>query len=267
MKKEYEYNDNAQRGYAGIYFSEEESKNHLKNEVKDILLDIPERNKMREELKSIIEESGFGVNEVLLLDLQALESNDVNVSKFRIGEAYAEVILEKEFSCRFYWNEMRDSRNPKGNKPGADLVGFIKIDNDILFLFGEVKTSSENRNPPQVMTAKYGLENQLLDLYNNREKRRILITYLTNKVRLYPDNHPFKKDWRKGIESYYLGDNRYQLVGVLVRDTSPNESDVSKSYLKLEKNILQPVGLKLMALYIPLKQKDWLKIINSGVLS
>jgi len=48
-------------------------------------------------------------------------------------------MLEKHFHCRLYWNELRDTRNLKGNKTGADLVSLIEVDNEILFLFGEVK--------------------------------------------------------------------------------------------------------------------------------
>ncbi len=67
-------------------------------------------------------------------DIQSLRDETVDVQKFRIGEAMAEVVLQQHFSCRFYWNELRDARNPKGNKTGADLVGFIEIDNEVLFL-------------------------------------------------------------------------------------------------------------------------------------
>ncbi len=75
-------------------------------------------------------------------------SEKVNASEFEIVEALAEVILEKNFSCRFYWNKLRDARNPAGNMTGADQMGFIYYENEVLFLFGEVKTSSEAKSPP-----------------------------------------------------------------------------------------------------------------------
>jgi len=51
-------------------------------------------------------------------------------------------------------------------------------------------------------------------------------------------------------------------VGVLVRDTNPVEKDVSVSYHRIKNKILEPIGLKLLALYIPVKKAEWLKIMN-----
>lgn len=232
MNEVYSKTDSQNRGYYGLSINEVEFKNHLKN-IRDILLDCEEREVDVGELKELkvkIEESGFTANEQLLIDIQALNSKDVSVDPFRIGEAYAEVILKEHFSCRFYWNELRDTRNPKGNKPGADLVGFVEIDGFVLFLFGEVKTSSEDKYPPQVMRfSNKSMEMQLRDLYEDSEKRRFLIRYLSNKARLFPDGHPFKEDLKAGRLNYYSGEGKYQLFGVLIRDTEPNEEDLKKA--------------------------------------
>jgi hypothetical protein len=152
--------------------------------------------------------------------------------------------------------------NPKGNKTGADLVGFIEIDGQVLFLFGEVKTSSENAHPPQVMTYEDGMENQLCNLCDHPEKRRILISYLQNKARLFEDGHSFKDDFNASNKTYYAENGMCQLVGVLVRDTDPSEEDISESYHRIKDQILEPTGLKLLALYVPVKKSEWLKIIN-----
>jgi len=265
MIMEYQYNDSNLRGYVGIYVDENECREHFQGRVKDILIDREERENMTSDLKSIIEETGFNANDQLLADIQYLQSDEVKAQNFRIGEAYAEVILEESFTCRFHWNELRDSRNPKGNKPGADLVGFIEFESEVLFLFGEVKTSSENRRPPQVMTCDKGLENQLRDLYENDEKRLILIKYLGSKVRLLPDGHKFKEDYNRGLKVYYSNNLvKYQLIGVLIRDTEPSEDDLSHSYQRLKEEILESVGLKLIAIYVPIKKEDWPDIINGG---
>jgi len=172
--------------------------------------------------------------------------------------------LEQEFSCRFHWNENRDARNPRGNKTGADLVGFIELNGQVLFLFGEVKTSSETASrPPQVMTNKGGIENQLRDLYQNREKRRILISYLKSKAMLYPEGHSFKEDFDAGLRTYYSGEGTCQLVGILVRDVEPDEKDLSPSFNRLKKEIAEPKGLNLLAIYLPICKNQWLNVINS----
>ncbi|WP_439490302.1 hypothetical protein [Algoriphagus sp.] len=214
-------------------------------------------------LRALSDETGFVASEGLLTDIQVLENEEIQVQQFRVGEAYAEVILEQEFVCRFHWNENRDARNPKGNKTGADLVGFIEVDGQVLFLFGEVKTSSETANrPPQVMTGSGGIESQLRDLYNNRRKRQILISYLRNKMRHFPADHQFRTDFDVSFRAYYSRDN-YHLIGVLVRDVEHDERDVSLSYGRLRSHVLEPNGIKLLAMYLPIPKEDWAQIINN----
>ncbi len=262
MTTVYHHRDTIERNYQGIKFVEQECHDHLKGAVKDNLVDREQREELLDTLSTLKSDTGFDISDQLLADIQALENKEVNVQNFRIGEAYAEVVLEENFQCRFHWNELRDARNPKGNKTGADLVGFVEIDNQVLFLFGEVKTSSENANPPQVMTYQDGMENQLCDLCDQPDKRRILISYLQNKARLFEDGHQFKEDFNTSVKAYYTAQGSYQLVGVLVRDTDPVEEDVSESYHRIKAKILEPTGLKLLALYVPVKKSEWLKIIN-----
>jgi hypothetical protein len=263
LKIEYQYNGSNIRGHQGISLDEQECREHLQGLVKDNLLDLEEREENLERLRALRDETGFSASESLMADILALEDKSLHVQNFRVGEAYAEVILEQVFSCRFYWNELRDARNPKGNKTGADLVGFIEVDKQVLFMFGEVKTSSETANrPPQVMTGADGIESQLRDLYCDRTKRQILVSYLKNKMRLFPEGHPFKTDFNLGFRAYYSNPEEYQLIGVLIRDVEHNERDLSLSYGRLSAHILEPIGLKLLALYLPIQQRDWLDIIN-----
>jgi hypothetical protein len=261
----YQQVDSGKRNYQGFNLDEQECRGYLQGLVKDNLLDREERDDTLKRLRALRDETGFA-SDGLLADIQAYEDENVQVQNFRVGEAYAEVILEQEFSCRFYWNELRDTRNPKGNKTGADLVGFIEVDGQVLFLFGEVKTSSETANrPPQVMTGADGIETQLRDLYSNRVKRQILISYLKNKMRLFPAGHPFEIDFEASLRAYYSNPEDYHLIGVLIRDVEPDERDLSISYNELRTRILEPVGLKLLALYLPIQQSNWLGIINEVV--
>lgn len=265
MNIEYQNIETNHRGYVGISVSEDECITHLQGAVKDNLLDREEREDTLDKLRALQAETGFNTSEQLLIDIQSLEDDSINERIFRVGEAYAEVILEEHFSCRFHWNELRDARNPKGNKSGADLVGFIEIDGEVLFLFGEVKTSSENKRPPQVMISSKGIENQLRDLYNDSKKRLILISYLKNKAKLFPEGHQFKIDLERGIRTYYSNPNKYQLIGVLVRDIDAEQQDLLPSYDRLKSEILEPIGLQLLALYIPINSDDWLKTINGNI--
>lgn len=269
MNISYEHIDNNYRSYHGISLEVKQCINYLKGPVKDNLLDREERQNMLDTLRALHEDTGFNASNELFADIQTLEDERVNLKQFRIGEAYAEVILEDEFVCRFHWNENRDARNPKGNKTGADLVGFIEVDGQVLFLFGEVKTSSETANrPPQVMTSETGIESQLRDLYDDRCKRQILITYLQSKVRNLPKKHPFSIDYNASLINYYNNNNNtvcpYQLIGVLVRDVEVDHRDISASYNRLSDYISDPHGIKLMALYIPIRREEWEAIINES---
>jgi len=259
----YENTETFTRGYHGLSFDEAECCDSLRGSVKDNLNDREERESEVSELRGLLEGTGFRANEQLMIDIQALENDEVDLQNFRIGEAYAEVVLEEHFSCRFHWNERRDARNPNGNKTGADLVGFIEIDGQVLFLFGEVKTSSEIHSPPQVMVNRDGIVNQLQGLYDKDYKRRDLIRYLMNKAKALPDGHQFKNDLHSGISSYYNESGQYQLVGVLIRDVVPNERDISTCYSRLKESILEPAGLRLLALYLPIQKEEWLNIINA----
>lgn len=261
----YEHNETIRRMYQGVKLDDQECRDHLKGAVKDNLLDSEEWEDSLTRLRALRDETGFVASDELLADIQALESQEIETQQFRVGEAYAEIILEQEFSCRFHWNESRDTRNPKGNKTGADLVGFFEVDGQVLFLFGEVKTSSETVNrPPQVMTSSVGIETQLRDLYHDRSKRLILISYLKNKMRHYPEGHPFRNDFVASERAYYSGDCDYQLIGFLVRDVDPDERDVSVSYGRLRDQILEPKGIKLLALYLSIRKEEWLSIINEN---
>jgi len=258
----YEKADSPHRNYKGICFNEDGAEALLRNQVKNKLLDQPQRDELLNYLTTLEQDTGFQKSETLLIDIQSLQNQEVDVQNFRIGEAVAEVILEENFSCRFYWNELRDARNPRGNKTGADLVGFIEIDNEILFLFGEVKTSSEQKSPPQVMTNAGGIEYQLKDLYNDHQKRLILISYIKSKIGLV-DSEGFKQDFDNAIKNYYKQNStNYMLYGVLVRDTNPDENDIKLSYEKLKAEILEPTGLKLLAIYLPISKEKWLTVIN-----
>ena len=81
-------------------------------------------------------------------------------------------------------------------------------------------------------------------------------------MRHYPTNHPFRSDFEASERNYYSGDCDYQLIGVLVRDVEPDERDVSITYERLKSHVLNPKGIKLIALYIPIKKEDWLATIN-----
>ena len=82
---------------------------------------------------------------------------------WEIGEAFAECALrdDSDHEVHWPWNTVRDRRTPRASLPGADLVGFCCDGQDVFLLFGEVKTSSDARTPPGVMSGSGGMAWQL----------------------------------------------------------------------------------------------------------
>jgi hypothetical protein len=115
-----------------------------------------------EELKSHLiemESTGFDVQ-----GLRAQIMDSPKVKGWEIGEAFAEVTLEDEHDAMFPWQTGFDKRIQKASLPGPDLVGFQNRAAP-QFLFGEIKSSSEDRVPPQVVnTTDDCLCNQLFKL-------------------------------------------------------------------------------------------------------
>lgn len=261
----YQHNDSTIRGYQGIQFSEGECDTILTTSVRNNLIDIDETGQMAADF-SALQQKGFS-SANLVADMEALQKSEPeDLRDWRIGEAMCQVVLGNHFGCRFHWNERRDTRNPRGNKVGADVVGFIDTDNGVLFMFGETKTSSETVNrPPQAMTKDPGgMESQLKELFRHASVRRLLISYLGNKTRGLDANHPFKVDYLAALRTYYGAVQAYQLMGVLVRDVEPHENDIRPSYHRLKAVICEPVGLRLLAIYTCRAKSNWKEIIERG---
>lgn len=253
------------RCYHGWEFDASEMSTLIPGAVRSNLLDEEEQTLFLDDLAGL-PNTGFDSTRILA-DIKAIEEEEPHDTRsWRIGEAFAEVALEHHIGVRFHWNELRDARNPKGNKTGADLVGFIEIGGFVLFLFGEVKTSSETANrPPQVMTGADQMEDQLRELYVNQKKRSILIRYLASKTRNLDSSHPFKTDYDNALKSYYIPDHpNYQITGVLVRDVDQHEDDLKDSYNRLQTIILAPTGIRLIACYLPMDKSELQKLLKKS---
>lgn len=221
------YKDNEQLSLLGIRYSENELQQSI-IEVKKFCFDTTERDRFNNFVNSI-SDTGFSV----------LTMNNLQITSWQVGEGLAEAYLTNHFSCYFPWSSNRDLKNPQSSLTGADLVGFY--DNE--FAFGEVKTSSEERYPPQVTyQQKDGLNTQLNKLCNDKNLQTTLIQYLFHRLK-------GGQKYKNALKKYLQDNNDYNIFGVLVRDTEPNIADWY--YLK---NNLQPHNTKrvfLIALYLP----------------
>jgi hypothetical protein len=256
MQIEYEHKEiDRNHAFEGVSFSNTEIENIFQNSVKEKLLDTEGTNELVGNLKTT------GFDDTYLLDIFKLDDIITEHNDWRIGEALAEYYIETNTTAKFYINELRDARNIFGNKTGADLLGFIVIAGEIIFLFGEVKTSPQPKSPPDLLFGRHGMIDQLKELSNNKAIQRQLIRNFGFKVLNLEDTDPFRIDYIQALKNFEY--EKFHLFGVLVRDTIPTPKDIQARFKNLSTNIKKETNLKLIALYVPVKMEHWNKIVNN----
>ena len=227
----------------GLSYDDEQVGEILAGPVKDILQDTAGNEKLQELLGSVVstdfEHEG----------LRELLADETVPDNWRVGEAIAEAFVADKGDCVFPWPTGHDLKNSNASPAGCDLTGFQPVDDMDLpyrFAFGEVKTSEHNQSPPSVMTS---LGNQLHGLRDNRQVKDALCRYL--------GHHAARADWEpifKSAAKRYLSSNTTDVAvyGVLVRDISPNASDISGRARALAVNCPTQTDIEMYALYLPL---------------
>jgi len=226
----------------GITYTDQQLDEILREPIKDILQDVSGTDKLRELLSSIVstdfEPGGFD---------ELLTDNTVP-NNWRVGEAIAEGFVTEHGSCVFPWPTSRDLKNPNASPAGCDLTGFRPTGDDALpyrFAFGEVKTSEQDKSPPDVMSSLGG---QLTGLRDKREVKNALCRYL--------GHHAPKANWEsmyKSAAERYLKSNTedISIYGVLVRDVEVNSDDLSLRANSLCTACPKQTVIELYALYLP----------------
>lgn len=161
------------------------------------------------------------------------------IRDWNAGEGFAEAYLTAYFSCNFPWSNNRDLKNPNSSQTGADMVGFHQG----RFAFGEVKTSTEQKYPPQVTSKKGdGLNTQLKKLCHDYSGRWVLVHYLFHRVNNMPE-------YKEAMTAYLKDNQNFYVFGVLVRDVEPKINDWD--YLKNHLEVHEQNRVSLVALYLP----------------
>ncbi len=186
------------------------------------------------------------------------------------GEALAEAFLEEKSGVVFPWNMERDKRNPFGSLPGADVVGFIGNGTDCRFVLGEVKTSSEEQYPPQVMSGRsynpkpsdhVGMGYQIYKLSNDLTAIGQLIKWLLPRIK--NTVHEFSYD-QAAINLFNSENKDIALYGILIRDTQVNERDLSLPGAAFRRDFSNPTTCQLTALYLPWGIDELITKIRNG---
>ena len=193
--------------------------------------------------------------------LNKLLSSEPDREPWEVGEALAECLLEEEPGVTWPWNMERDKRTPKASLPGADLVGFVAAKEGVLLALGEVKTSSDASNPPNVMSGRSGMVHQLDNLASNIRIHACLIGWLHVRCK----NTDLWPTFQEAVKQYLASKGRaIILFGVLMRDTEPNENDLSGRAKALCRKLGSPTRAELHAWYCPESISTWPSLAKGG---
>ena len=207
--------------------------------------------------------SGLGLTGMGQKSLEAMLVAEVPEERdWAGGEALAEAYLIEKEGVIFPWNMERDKRNPFSSLPGADLVGFIAESTGYRLALGEVKTSSEDAYPPQVMSGRSGYMGHQIDkLAHDLTTIHQLFKWLYLRVK----DGPYREAFDRSCKSYFnSGRKSVALFGVLIRDTQPNERDLSVRGKALRRKLATPTQCNLVALYLPWEVDQLVPSIRQG---
>ena len=182
-----------------------------------------------------------------------------------MGEAVAEAWLSREHKVIWPWNMERDKRNAYASLPGADLVGFLESGADTRLVLGEVKSSSEKKYPPQIMSGRSGhMGHQIDNLALNPGTINQLLKWLCPRCK----NTEFETYYNKSLSLYFNSGNKaVSLFGVLIRDTKPNKLDLEKRGKALSNTLNTPTTCNLLALHLPCKITELPERVKGGLSS
>lgn len=210
--------------------------------IADICFDVSGQNNFNDYIASL-NETGFNNSNLALS----------SIKDWQVGEGFAEAYLGCHFSCCFPWSNNRDLKNPNSSLTGADLVGYCNGQ----FAFGEVKTSKEQKSPPQVTSKKGdGLNAQLNKLCADADARWVLVQYLFHR-------QTDDAEYQSAFTSYLQNNKNFYIFGVLIRNTSPVSNDWN--YLKKHLKPHAQNSVFLVGLYLPVD--DGIQKLHQGVLS
>ena len=178
------------------------------------------------------------------------------IPEWEIGEALAACLLQQDSDkeVRWPWNPRLDRRTPRASLPGPDLVGFCQDAGSVLLLLGEVKTSADVDTPPRVMRGGTGMVRQLGDVATSLNGQLAVLEWLRARCQSSHLTHLYKE-----AVGRYLGSNGKDLfiIGVLLRDTQPNELDLKAGAQVLAQKLSDLARVELVAWYLPVPIKEW----------
>lgn len=232
-----------------IAASEEDCRQYFMQRVSAKIAESDGTEELRQHLIEL-ETTGFDLGGLL----GQIESSH-RAKDWEIGEAFAEIALEDEHEAMFPWPTGFDKRTRKASLPGPDLVG-LQRHAAPRFVFGQVKSSSEDRVPPQVVNSTEDcLCNQMSHLRHRSADRQQLVSWLLVRMR----STEWENAFNEALQRYSEGE--MWLVGVLVSGKrAPVEADLTNICAEIDH---QPgaAEVRLLGFYLPFHKDEWVDII------
>lgn len=177
---------------------------------------------------------------------------------WEVGESLAECTLRDSGVVHWPWNTVRDRRTPRASLPGADLVGFRSDGESAQLLLGQVKTSAELASPPRVMRGSDGMQSQLSTIAMDLGVQLSVMQWLYARC----NSGEMRQLYVSAIKRFLASEGAdIALVGVLVRDTAPNESDLRATGQALSGKLRQ-TRVELLAWHLPLPISAWPTLVQ-----
>ena len=128
-------------------------------------------------------------------------------------------------------------------------------------LFGEVKTSSDSGTPPNVMYGRSGMNWQLQENATRIDVHHTLLRWLRARCA-----NPEHLGRYKAAVARYLASHGSDilLIGILVRDTPPNERDIRSRAVALAQRLSPPTRVEVSACYLPIPITQWRAILQGS---
>jgi len=156
----------------------------------------------------------------------------------------------------FPWETGWDKRTLRASLPGADIVGFQRKAAP-RFIFGQVKSSSENRVPPQIVSSGDDcLKAQMYRLDHNDIERMPLIQWLLLRVK----GTAWEATFKEALEKYAQKD--YFLVGMLISGGRAVNAKDMTSICKDIQHDKTTGELSLFSYYIPYDKESWVDLVH-----
>jgi hypothetical protein len=156
---------------------------------------------------------------------------------------------------------VRDRRTPRASLPGADLVGFCRQGELTLLLFGEVKTSSDTNTPPNVMKGSGGMAWQLEEEATRLDVQHNLLKWLRTRCNSVAHLDLYRAAVQRYVQSH---GKEILLVGILLRDTQPDERDVKSRAIVLSKRLASLTRIEIIAWYLPVPISKSPALLHGG---